>query len=203
MFEWSRVLVVICEHKGAVEHYLNSWQRGDEELASFSFFPPLPPLSRSLCSWQGGIAVAGTAVTSWHHTHRLYSVSSRHRCTNQSFFVSHVLTSEKPRVKYGDTIPKSVVDHRTTATHGIYNQLSSWCFWEMQPRTLRVENVLSFSHCAVSSFPTGIALPAVLLWSRALWFTNFWFYGLVLHWFFEQDWIRNARLVCLSLFQVN
>ncbi len=70
--------------------------------------------------------------------------------------------------------------------------------------------VLLFSHCTVSSFPTGIALPAVLL-EQGLRFTSsalpqsFWsqrFYGLLfkcLHWFKQYIYLSVCLSVCLCL----
>ncbi len=125
-------------------------------------------LSWSLCSWQGGTAAAGTAVTSWHHTIRLSQSTSQVQTAGFPWVMLSLPRSPGWGVDCGDT---------RSLMWPLGRELeSNTCFM-----------VLSFSHCTVSSFPTGIALPAVLL-EQGLRFTisalpqSFWsqrFYGLL------------------------
>ncbi len=153
----------------------------------FLFSPPHPVLE-SPCSWQGGTAAAGTAVTSWHHTLLSLLYVTGTQTTGFLWVMLSLPRSPRWGVDSGDT-------------RSLMRPLGR----ELESNTCFI--VLSFSHCTVSSFPTGIALPAVLLerFTSSALPQSFWsqrFYGLLfkcLHWFKQYIYLSVCLSVCLSL----
>lgn len=97
---------MICEHKGALEHYLNSCKLRvpllNEKLASFSFFPSTSSspshsvLGRVVLQWQARLSPADTTHTD--------SIQLAHVTGRQTrLFLSQVLTSREAQC--GDTEP--------------------------------------------------------------------------------------------------